>query len=124
MEPDRMDETAVGERLLPDRELFAAPDMSMCHCVITDMTLEIEKMNERSGNVYENIRMRSRSQCRLEGTLPLNVCDAPKAQVGQIVPPAPASPFRTSQTRYFGVCANPPGGSSIVLSAGTKRECL
>jgi hypothetical protein len=41
----------------------------------------------------------------LAQTLPLNVCGAPKAQVGQIVPLALTRPFETSQTPRFGVCA-------------------
>ena len=41
----------------------------------------------------------------LAQTLLLNVCDAPKAQVGQFVPTALAYPFGTSQIPYFGVCA-------------------
>jgi hypothetical protein len=49
--------------------------------------------------------MRSKTQGGLAQTLPLNVCDAPKAQVGQIALPAQACPFGTSQTLYFGVCA-------------------
>ena len=119
-----MDETAVGERLSSDRELFAAPAMSMCHCGMTDMALEIAKMNERSGNVYENTGRGQEVTAGLAQTLPLDACDAPKAQAGQIVPRAPACPFGTSQTRSFRACANPPGGSSTVVSAGTKRECL
>ncbi len=46
----------------------------------------------------------------LAQTLFLNVCDAPKAQVGQIVPLGRTCPFGTSQTPYFGVCAIPHGG--------------
>jgi hypothetical protein len=46
----------------------------------------------------------------LAQTLLLNVCDAPKAQVGEIVPLAPTCPFGTSQTPHFGVCANLRGG--------------
>jgi hypothetical protein len=45
----------------------------------------------------------------LAQTLLLNVCDAPKAQFAQIVPPVLSCPFGTSQTPYFGVCANPHG---------------
>jgi hypothetical protein len=46
----------------------------------------------------------------LAQTLPLNVCDAPKAQVGQIVPLGLTCPFGTSQTPYFGVWATRHGG--------------
>ena len=56
----------------------------------------------------------------LAQTLLLNVCDARKAQFGQIVPLALACPFGTSQTPHFGVCASP-GATRI---EGTKRECL
>ena len=56
----------------------------------------------------------------LAQTLLSNVCDAPKAQFGQIVPLAFACPFGTSQTPHFGVCASP-GATGI---EGTKRECL
>ncbi len=45
--------------------------------------------------------------CGLAQTLLLNVCDAPKAQFGQIVPLALACPFGTSQTPHVGVCASP-----------------
>ena len=45
----------------------------------------------------------------LSQTVPLNVCDAPNAQVGQIVPLALTCPFGASQTRYLGVCANQQG---------------
>jgi hypothetical protein len=41
----------------------------------------------------------------LAQTLFLNVCDAPKAQFGQIVPLALICPSGTSQTPNFGVCA-------------------
>ena len=51
--------------------------------------------------------------------LPLNVCDAPKAQFGQIVPPGLTCPFGTSQgsknqggayvTPYFGGMYAPSG---------------
>jgi hypothetical protein len=41
----------------------------------------------------------------LAQTLLLSVCDAPKAQIGQIVPLALACPFGTSQTPHIGVCA-------------------
>jgi hypothetical protein len=41
----------------------------------------------------------------LAQTLPLNVCDAPQAQFGQIVPLGLTCPFGTSQTPEFGVCA-------------------
>jgi hypothetical protein len=37
----------------------------------------------------------------------LNVSDAPKAQVGEIVKLALTCPFGTSQTPHVGVCANP-----------------
>jgi len=40
---------------------------------------------ERSGNVYEN-KGRGQTSLGLAQTLPLNVCDAPKAQAGQIAP--------------------------------------
>ena len=36
----------------------------------------------------------------------MNVCDAPKAQFGQIVPLVLACPFGTSQTPDFGVGAS------------------
>jgi hypothetical protein len=35
----------------------------------------------------------------------LNVCDAPQAQFGQIVPLGLTCPFGTSQTPHTGVCA-------------------
>ena len=57
-------------------------------------------------------------------TLLFNVCDAPKAQLGQIVSLVPARPFGTSQTPQSGVCANSPGESWKLLFAGTKPECL
>jgi hypothetical protein len=41
----------------------------------------------------------------LAQTLPLNVCDAPKAQFGQIVPYGLTCPFGTPQTPHIGVCA-------------------
>ena len=41
----------------------------------------------------------------LAQTLFLNVCDAPKAQFGQIVSLALTCPSGTSQTQYPGVCA-------------------
>jgi hypothetical protein len=41
----------------------------------------------------------------LAQTLPLNVCDAAKAQFGGIVPIALTCPFGTSQTLHIGVCA-------------------
>jgi hypothetical protein len=41
----------------------------------------------------------------LAQTLPLIVCDAPKAQVGQIVPLDLTCPFGTSRTPHIGVCA-------------------
>jgi len=34
----------------------------------------------------------------------LNVCDAPKAQFGQVVPLGLTCPFGTSQTPHTGVC--------------------
>jgi len=37
-------------------------------------------------------------QSGLAQTLPLNVCDAPKAQAGEVVPLALTCPFGTSQT--------------------------
>jgi hypothetical protein len=37
--------------------------------------------------------------------LPVNVCDAPKAQFGEIVPIGLTCPFGTSQTPHIGVCA-------------------
>jgi hypothetical protein len=40
----------------------------------------------------------------LAQTLPLNVCDAPKAHVGQFVTIALTCPFGTSQTPQIGVC--------------------
>jgi len=44
--------------------------------------------------------------CVLAQRLLLNVCDAPKAQVGQIAPLAITCPFGTSQTPHIGVCAS------------------
>jgi len=66
----------------------------------------------------------------LAQTLLFNVCDAPKAQLGQIVLLAPARPFATSQTPQSGVCGslgavaescfstNDPG-----MSMKTKARC-
>ena len=49
------------------------------------------KSGEQSQNVYEN-----KGQCQkvrgLAQTLPLNVCDAPKAQAGEVVPQSRAVP--------------------------------
>jgi hypothetical protein len=42
----------------------------------------------------------------LAQTLLLNVCDAAKAQFGQIAPRPPACPFGTLQTPHIGVCAS------------------
>ncbi len=65
--------------------------------------------------------MKTKEETRgLAQTLPLNVCDAPKAHFGQIVPLALTCPFGTSQTPHFGVCASL-GAARI---DGTKRECL
>jgi len=66
-------------------------------------------MAEQSENVSENKGQPGKrmSEARelsggLAQTLPLNVCDAPKAQV---VPLALTSPCGTSQTPHIGVCA-------------------
>ena len=61
--------------------------------------------DERPGNVYENKGFGKKVR-GLAQTLLLNVCDAPKAQVGQIVRLALTCPFGTSQTPEIGVCAS------------------
>ena len=43
----------------------------------------------------------------LAQTLVLNVCDAPKARVGEIVQLAPTCRLETSQIPHVGVCAIP-----------------
>jgi hypothetical protein len=58
------------------------------------------KMTEQSENVYENKGTGWRRHCFL------NVCDAPKAQVGQFMTIALTCPFGTSQTPQVGVCAS------------------
>ena len=55
------------------------------------------EFREQSENVYENKGF-GKKVWGLRQTLLLNVCDAPKAQFGQIVPLALACPFGTSQT--------------------------
>jgi hypothetical protein len=66
----------------------------------------------------------------LAQTLLLNVCDAPKAQVGQIAPRVPTCLFETSQTPHIGVCAIPKGVTESCFSTNdpgmsmkTKDRC-
>jgi hypothetical protein len=59
----------------------------------------------------------------LAQTLLLNVCDAPKAQFGQLVPLATTCPSWTSETPYLGVSRGRAWRGGKLLFAGTKREC-
>jgi hypothetical protein len=59
---------------------------------------------ERTGNVYEN-KGRGQTSLGLAQTLPLNVCDAPKAQAGQIAPKALNVPSGHRRRQTSGVCA-------------------
>jgi hypothetical protein len=56
----------------------------------------------------------------LAQTLPLNVCDGPKAQLGQIVPLAPTCPFGTSQTPHIGV--RHPGMAWLEVKADCREK--
>ena len=55
-------------------------------------------------------------------TLLLTVCDAPKAQYGQIVLLALACPFGTSQTPDFGVCASRDSIGGMTLTTHLSAE--
>jgi len=73
-----------------------------------------ETFKKQTENELKTSSVLRRKQCnwdaenakfRVAQTLLLNVCDAPKAQAGQLVLLASACPFGTSQTPGNGVCA-------------------
>jgi hypothetical protein len=66
--------------------------------------LRNRKTREQSENVYEN-KGRGQNSQGLAQTLPLNVCDAPKAQAGQVLPLALTVPSGHRRLRTSGVCA-------------------